>query len=60
MMTNRKFYRELKTIKDKAEGNRWVVTGGLNGHIELMEEMVNRNGQLIFNFAEDTKLGIKK
>lgn len=44
MVTNKKFYRDKKTIRDKVEGNRWVVTRDLNGHIELMVEMINRNG----------------
>ena len=33
--------------------------GDLNGHIGLMEEVVNRNGQMILEFVEDMELRIK-
>lgn len=56
---NSKLYRALKTIMDKVGGNRWVVMGDLDGHIGLMEETVNRNGQLMLNFAKEMELRIE-
>ena len=41
------------------DGEYWVVTGDMNGHIGLINEKVNRNGQMLLDFAECTKLKIK-
>ena len=56
---NRKLYEALSSIKERVGQNKWIIMGDLNGHIGLMEETVNRNGQLILDFVGDTGMRIK-
>ena len=56
---NRQLYETLRKIKEQVGRHRWVILGDLNGHIGLVEETVNRNGQLILNFVEEEGLRIK-
>lgn len=57
---NGKLYEAVTSLKERVGQNKWVVMGDLNGHIGLMEEMVNQNGQLILDFTADMKMRIKK
>ena len=56
---NRQLYETLRKIKAEVGRNKWVIMGDLNGHIGLIEEIVNRNGQLILDFVEEGGLRIK-
>jgi len=56
---NRRLYEALISVKERVGQNKWIILGDLNGHIGLMEETVNRNGQLILDFIGDTGMRIK-
>lgn len=56
---NSQLYEALMSLKERVGQNRWIILGDLNGHIGLMEETVNRNGQLILDFAGDSEMKIK-
>ncbi|KAG0711800.1 hypothetical protein GWK47_019838 [Chionoecetes opilio] len=46
-------------IKEKVGRDKWVIMGDMNGHIGLMEERVNRNGEMLLDFAEMSGCRIK-
>lgn len=63
--TNRQLYEALLEIEGRVGKDKWVIMGDLNGHIGLLNERVNINGQMILDFTEknweyNKKLGAGK
>ncbi|KAG0715447.1 hypothetical protein GWK47_011916 [Chionoecetes opilio] len=56
---NRKLFEAMLEIKEKVGRDKWVIMGDMNGHIGLMEERVNRNGELLLDFSEKSGCRIK-
>ncbi|KAG0726595.1 hypothetical protein GWK47_036224 [Chionoecetes opilio] len=56
---NIKLFEAMLEIKEKVGRDKWVIMGDMNGHIGLMEERVNRNGELLLDFAERSGCRIK-
>ena len=56
-MENERKYRIIERLVQEHKNERVIVMGDMNGHISILGE-VNRNGQLLLDFAEVNELEI--
>ena len=57
-MENERKYRIIERLVQEHKNERVIVMGDMNGHIGILGEEVNRNGQLLLDFAEVNELEI--
>ena len=55
---NERKYRIVQRIVEQSKGESMIVMGDMNGHIGILGEEVNGNGQLLLDFAEVNELEI--
>ena len=53
---NERKYRIVRRIVEPSKGESMIVIGDMNGHIGILSEEVNGNGQLLLDFAEVNEL----
>ena len=53
---NERKYRLIKRAIDECKGDQVIVMGDMNGHIGMLEEPINRNGDLLLEFMEENRL----
>ena len=53
---NRRKYEIVNEVMRENEHERILIVGDMNGHIGLLGEAVNENGQLLIDFTEDMRL----
>ena len=49
-------YKILKTLTDKFVSNDVIIMGDMNGHIGILNEQINANGEKLLRFMDETDL----
>ncbi|KAG0717650.1 hypothetical protein GWK47_054015 [Chionoecetes opilio] len=55
---NERKYRSVQGVVEQNRSENVIVMGDMNGHIGVLGEEVNGNGQLLLDFAEENELEI--